>query len=208
MNRNSSSKSYSPLGSSQNSKSKFGSSRRRTRSNSRSRQSSSFSKNKTARREDNRRRVEAMYKLHQRKQAQNLQNNRAGLAHSSRGSNHPPNRSNDSRKLVLSNDTALLKTLVKDVKQLTEFVYKNNKRFVENDRRSTRLEVTVNKMFIMLGDLSNGINVRMLLGNSTREARPPKGYHAPRLPVKRLKDLTIINRDFKNKDFFNFMVNR
>lgn len=84
---------------------------------------------------------------------------------------------------------------------------KNERRFVENDRRLTRLEVTANKTFIVLGDVSNAINARMSLGNMlSRDDKPPKGYRKPNLPVKRLKDLIVLNKDFKNQDFFKFVV--
>lgn len=92
--------------------------------------------------------------------------------------------------------------------KLANTVNKNNRRYIENDRRLTRMEVTVNKMFVMLGDLTNSINARMsLVGNLlTREVKLPRGFHMPRLPIKSLEELTIINRDFKDKEFFNILV--
>lgn len=108
----------------------------------------------------------------------------------------------------VTQSTVQLKTLIDAVNQLANTVNKNNRRFIENDRRLTRMEVTVNKTFVMLGDLTNAINTRMSFvgnyGNAlTREVKLSRGFHMPRLPIERFKELTIINRDFKNKEFFN-----
>lgn len=110
----------------------------------------------------------------------------------------------------ITQSSVQIKALIDDVNQLANTVNKNNRRFIENDRRLTRIEVTLNKTFVMLGDLTNAINTRMsLVGNSNslcKEDKLPRGFHMPRLPIDRLKELTIINRDLKNEEFFNILV--
>lgn len=107
-----------------------------------------------------------------------------------------------------SNTTNLLQTLLKKVSDIERTVTKNDRRFVEYERRLTRLEVTVNKTFIVLGDVSNAINTRALIGNTSffRDDKPPKGFQAPKLPIKRLRDLIFVNEHLENKDYFNYFV--
>lgn len=120
------------------------------------------------------------------------------------GSNHH-HRENDS--LEPCNESNLIQTLVKEVREIKKIVTKNDRRFVESDRRLTRLEVTANKTFIVLGDLSNEMNVRMLLGNTLqREEKPPKGFRTPKLPIKRINELCIVDKDLGNQGFFNYLV--
>lgn len=163
----------------------------------------------------NRLRVEEMYKVHKQRASTTVLRNvqRASSPDlSSRQSDrqHHRHRQNDSQELLgihSSNDSTLLQTLVKEVREIKKIVTKNDRRFVESDRRLTRLEMTANKTFIVLGDLSNATNVRMLMGNTLpREDKPPKGFHTPKLPIKRLKELFIVNKDLKNQAFFNFLA--
>ncbi len=149
--------------------------------------------------EQNKIRVEALYRAHrQQREGDRSQNLSASLS-----SRHHPTRSETTQS---NNDTNLLGTLLEEVRELKKIVIKNERRFVESDRRLTRLEVTVNKSFIVLGDLSNAINARMALAPLQRESKPPNGFRVPKLPVKRLRDLIAINKDFQNDDVFNFMV--
>lgn len=159
----------------------------------------------------NRIRVEASYRLHQQQRLSNRSNvfrNIRPVSSSrslSRQTDHQRHRTNDDSQEMLP----LLKTLVEEVKEIRKIVNRNDRRFVENDRRLTRLEVTANKTIIVLGDVSNAINARMSLGNLLpREIQLPRGFHKPKLPINALKELVIINKDFKNDEFFNFLVSR
>lgn len=101
----------------------------------------------------------------------------------------------------------MLKTLTEAVKQLTDTVNKQNRRLVEYDRRQTRMEVTVNKTFITLGDLANGVNLRMMLGSAVpNDLKLPKGFREPKLPIETIRQLMAINSDFKNNDYLHFCV--
>ncbi len=156
----------------------------------------------------NRLRVNEMYKLHQQQTA-----NRAMTFKNARPVSSCQNdrrqhiQKNNSPERHMRHDSDILQTLVNEVRDIKGIVTKNERRFVENDRRFTRLEVTVNKSFIVLGDVSNAINGRMLMGNMLqRDDKPPKGYHMPKLPVKRLKELIVLNKDLKNEMFSKFLV--
>lgn len=119
----------------------------------------------------------------------------------------PHHRKPESPELIKSNDANLLQTLLKKVRVIESIVTKNDRRLVENDRRLTRLEVTVNKTFLVLGDVSNAINTRAIMGNTLpSEVKPPKGFRAPQLPIKRLRDLVFVNDHLANKDFLNYLV--
>lgn len=157
----------------------------------------------------NRLRVEEMYKAHQMRAASrttvsgNVQPVSSADLSPRRCYNQQQQRSQENN----SPDSILLQTLVKEVRELKKIVTKSDRRFVENDRRLTRLEVTANKTFIVLGDVSNAINARMLLGNTLpREDKPPKGFYPPKLPIKRMKELFIIDKDLQNQNFFNYLV--
>lgn len=101
-----------------------------------------------------------------------------------------------------------LKTLINQVNQLTNTFNKYQRRLIESDRRLARVEVTINKSFLLIGDLTNALNTRMALGQLPRQVPIPlpRGYRKPRLPIKRLSELTMLKRDLKNQDFFSFLV--
>lgn len=141
--------------------------------------------------------IEAMYKLNQERRS-NRQRNICSTQSSSLNCSQPANNARGST----------MQTLADDVKELSKVVKENNRLLLENDRRLTRLEVTTNKMFILIRDVADGVNARVLLGNAMRgDIRPPKGFRMPKLPVKGVRELTIINREFKEDEYFNFMVN-
>lgn len=166
----------------------------------------------------NRIRVEEMYRLHGQLKA-NRRNVSEDVETASPGSfsyrqkydqlqpHHQGNQYLGPLNAQTSKDSRLLQTLVKEVNELKKMVTKRDRRFVESERRLTRLEVTVNKTFIVLGDVSNAINTRMLLGSTLpTEIKLPKGFHKPKLPLNTPKELYYINKDLSNQDFFKYLV--
>lgn len=121
----------------------------------------------------------------------------------------------------------LLQKLDKDVRQLSETV---NKNYQQSDRRLSRMEVTISKTLVRLGDItrsnaasnheeppsnsSRNIPRRMdegMRGNSgessrnflTREQREQR---TPDFPIQSLNELNHLNQQL-NRDFLNFLVN-
>lgn len=86
--------------------------------------------------------------------------------------------------------------LLRKIENLSEMV---NRRVAENERRMCRLEVTVNKIFIMVGDLSGHTG-------PIDEITNDKGFEVPELPIKTTKELALLKRKLKDKDFMDFMV--
>jgi len=79
----------------------------------------------------------------------------------------------------------------------------NERRFVENDRRLARIEMVVNKTFILVRDITNS-NTSMELTEDTIEN--PHGFETPKLPVESLRELAILQSKLKNKEFRKFLV--
>lgn len=99
-----------------------------------------------------------------------------------------------------------LKTLTNSVNEMRNLLSKIERRNTENDRRLSRVEVTANKTFVLVGDLVNAYDARTSLVSKSRELRLPRGYRMPKLPIKHRHELSILMRDLKNKDFFSFLV--
>lgn len=101
------------------------------------------------------------------------------------------------------------------LKRLLKLMEKCDQRQIEQDRRLNRFEVTMNKMFIMMGDLTNANNsqvqhrdVQMM---STREIDIESEdeideFDAPKLPVRHLDELYTLHKDLKDKRYRNFLV--
>lgn len=101
------------------------------------------------------------------------------------------------------------------VNRLLKLMEKCDQRQIEQDRRLNRLEVTMSKMFIMMGDLSNANNsqvqhrdVQMM---STRQTDIESEdeideFDTPKLPVRHLDELHTIHKDLKDKRYRNFLV--
>lgn len=97
----------------------------------------------------------------------------------------------------------LLKSLITKVNKLID---KNEHRHTEYDRRLSRMEVTVNKSFVLIGDIVSVLDTRISLGQFSRDVPIPRGFKNPKLPIKHVEDLTILDRDLRNKEFFSFLV--
>lgn len=122
--------------------------------------------------------------------------------------------------------------MLTEVRCLTKVVVKNQH---ENDRRLTRMEVSINKTLVRLGDItrSNAAHSnddvsrghygearsdvrRYSRGDSRSEERErrrsnindprPQRHQSCDMPIQSLNQLGDANQQFKNKDFFTFMV--
>lgn len=90
--------------------------------------------------------------------------------------------------------------LMKVVKKIGETIKQNNQLLKDNDRRLHRMEVTVNKVLVLVGDLNgNGAALQDELLNE-------QGFEIPDLPITTTQELTVMKRKLKNKEFRVFFV--
>lgn len=90
--------------------------------------------------------------------------------------------------------------LINVVQNLTETLDKSIQQFKEYDRRLHRMELTVNKIFVLVGDLN---------GNAAPihdEIENGHGFEIPNLPIKSTNELAVMKRKLKNKEFRDFFV--
>lgn len=93
-----------------------------------------------------------------------------------------------------------VQNLTKIVQKMGEMIQQNNQQLKNNDRRLHRMEVTVNKIFILAGDLNgNG-------GALHDELLNDQGFEIPDLPITTTEELTIMKRKLRNKEFRSFFV--
>lgn len=82
---------------------------------------------------------------------------------------------------------------------------------VDIDRRMTRMEVTINKIFVMVGDVIKQTNKNLRLkndssNNAASKAEIPKNFAVPEFPLDRVNKLAIFNKMIKSKEIYDFMV--
>ncbi len=88
--------------------------------------------------------------------------------------------------------------MIATVKELTKAVERNNEKMTQNDRRWNRLEVTINKIFVTVGDMNGNIPI-------PDEIDDP-GFNIPDLPITSKTELSIVHRKLKDKEFRKFWV--
>lgn len=113
------------------------------------------------------------------------QNRKESDVHHSRFTSGSPAR-------LSSNSSAT--DLIATVKELTKAVQWNNDKLTQNDRRLHRLEVTINKIFITVGDMNGNNRV-----NDDDEF--DHGFNFPELPIVRKTELLIVHKKLKDKEF-------
>lgn len=80
------------------------------------------------------------------------------------------------------------------------------------DRRMTRIEVTVNKVFVMVGDLIKHANKSQPSRNERRlnspsfDRRIPKRFVEPEFPIYSVSKLAVFSKMIKKKEIYDFMV--
>lgn len=92
-----------------------------------------------------------------------------------------------------------INSLITSVNALTEVVKKNNTQMAQTDRWLTRLEVTVNKIFLTLGDMN---------GHDLAHDIDDLDFDCPDLPIASQTELFMINRKLKDKEFRRVWVRR
>lgn len=94
-----------------------------------------------------------------------------------------------------------------------KFMKKSDQRQTEHERRLNRMEVTINKTFIMVGDLTNTNNLRVPHnGSSNRQIDMESEaeideFDVPKLPILKLNELDSLQKELKNRRFRRFLVN-
>lgn len=97
------------------------------------------------------------------------------------------------------NANVTVKELMKVVLETRETINQVNLQLKDNDRRLHRMEVTVNKVFLMVGDLNGN-------GALQNELIDDPGFEIPNLPIDTTKRLLAMKRKLKNKEFRTFFV--
>lgn len=121
--------------------------------------------------------------------------------YSNRSANFPGQKSNSSRDVQTNRATSSKVTADSKVaEKLTEVTNEINQRLKEFDRRLHRMEVTLNKTFVLVGDL-NGHN-----GDLLDDIANDQGYELPELPIEKFSELTVMEEKLKDKDFRCFYV--
>lgn len=89
--------------------------------------------------------------------------------------------------------------LINVVRKLDDTLSKNNQQLKEYDRRLHRMEITVNKILVLVGDLN---------GNAApiHEIENEHGFEIPKLPIKTSSELAVMKRKLKDKEFRDFFV--
>lgn len=90
--------------------------------------------------------------------------------------------------------------LMNVVQKLTDTIRKNNQQLKENDRRLHRMELTVNKIFVLVGDLNGNT------GPILDELANDQGFEIPKLPIETTNELAVMKRKLKDKEFRDFFV--
>lgn len=102
---------------------------------------------------------------------------------------------------------SLINNLIKKIETLENTIYKSN---CQNDRRLTRMEVTINKTFIRLSDVCQS-------NNNTRRTIEPhdevfgddssrREFRVPDFPIMSGRELVDLTRKLKNLEFKSFLV--
>lgn len=80
------------------------------------------------------------------------------------------------------------------------------------DRRLARMEVTINKMFVLVNNLNQHILGKIpkptpIIPVRMREpVSCPKGFDSPNFPIKSADEMSKLHCDLKHKNFFAFLV--
>ena len=88
----------------------------------------------------------------------------------------------------------------------------SNQRQIEHERRMSRIEVTLNKAFIMIGDVANRNNLQ-LQNSAIREGlidldseADMDEFDVPKMPIRDLSELSNLHEQLKEKRFRRFLV--
>lgn len=104
-----------------------------------------------------------------------------------------------------------------DVKYLVGLVKKFSQRQIEQERRMNRIEVSINKTFIMVGDMTNThnnmhvqpngqlINRQMDIQSETDMVGFER-FDVPKLPIVDVNELLALQKQLKNREFKRFLV--
>lgn len=126
----------------------------------------------------------------------NLHKHDTAASHRRRNNTLHDPQSNLSTSSKINSTTDLMNV----VKKLTETVSKSSRQLRDNDRRFQRMEVTVNKIFVLVGDLHGNA------GPIHDELVNDKGFLIPELPIYSTNELALIKRKLKDKEFRSFLV--
>ncbi|XP_037033400.1 uncharacterized protein LOC119072317 [Bradysia coprophila] len=78
------------------------------------------------------------------------------------------------------------------------------------DRRITRMEVTINKIFVMVGDIVKHSNKEIRSRNEKRTEptanRIPNGFKEPDLPLDDVKSIYLFNKMLKKKEIHSYLL--
>lgn len=92
---------------------------------------------------------------------------------------------------------ASVEQLIASVNELTEVVKRSTDKLAQNDRRLNRLEVTINKIFIMVGDMN---------GNNRIQEENDPDIDFPELPIVSEDELYFVHRQLKDNEFRKLWV--
>lgn len=83
---------------------------------------------------------------------------------------------------------------------MADTVSQNNQQLKEYDRRLHRMELTVNKIFVLVGDLNGNAALLHV------EIENDHGFVLPNLPIESMNELAVMKRKLKDKAFRDFFV--
>lgn len=89
--------------------------------------------------------------------------------------------------------------MITKVEKLTRAVERNCEKLTENDRRWSRLEVTINKIFITVRDMNGNIPIPDEIHNT--------GFDVPNLPISGKTELLKLHRKLKDTEVRKFLIN-